>query len=260
MTGERRDGPGPGQVLLTVPQYREGRWNIVGDVVSSEQAFRISWDHDKAHERGGGEQGEATLWAWPRDIAPLALGHVLLDRAPHALCLHRAASVSHNNDEYHVRIGAPLPGAPPQAPPAWDAHGLFRAMHDFISAAGNWDGTGCFHRAGVFDTRTCRLLARAEDVSRHNCLDRLAGWSVQSGIPLSDKALLVSARMTSSLCAKALRAGFRILVSRSAVTDAAIAMADEAEATLIGFARTDEGRFTLFADRPGRLAAPRSGE
>ena len=87
-------------------------------------------------------------------------------------------------------------------------------------------------------------------------MGRLAGGGVRHRVPLSDKVRLVSARLTSSLCAKALRAGFRILVSRSAVTSAAIHMCLEAGATLVGFARTTERRFTLFPAEPERLGKP----
>lgn len=265
MTQDVPDHNDAGQTRLCLPRYHKNAWQQVVDVVTEETPLKITW-LDETRSLAG----ETVLWAWPLDPAPLALGHVLLDILPSEPCLHREALVSaearHSDPEdgnkgtapgnvlsFHVRAGASRPGAPPPPPAVWQAEDLFTAMHEFINAPGHWDGTGCFHRAGVFDPQNNSLLVRAEDTGRHNCIDRLAGWSVLHGVPLSDKALLTSARLTSSLCAKALRAGFRILVSRSAVTTAAIDMADMAGATLVGFARTKERRFTVFADKVARL-------
>ena len=245
--------------LLRVARFIDGEWQWMDDTVTREEVFSIRWSHD-APETGDENSGSALLWAWPQAPALLALGHVLLDRVPSSHSLHRTATVEAEPDgAFHVRIGSDLPGGPPSAPKSWSADSLFQAMHAFISAGGHWDDTGCFHRAGVFDPLADRLVYRSEDIGRHNCVDRLAGWSVSHQIPLSDKVLLVSARLTSSLCAKALRAGFRILVSRSAVTSAAINMCRATEATLVGFARTAERRFTVFTDEPERLGRPFRG-
>lgn len=156
------------------------------------------------------------------------------------------------NARFVVTVGEDIDFPLPSPPKCWQARAVLTAMDAFIEAEGLWDTTGCFHRAGVYNMQQGKLMKRAEDIGRHNCVDRLAGWSVLEGIPLSDKVLLISARMTSSLCAKAIRAGFPVIVSRSAVTTAAIAMAKEAHVTLLGFARTQEERFTVF--NQGRCA------
>lgn len=205
--------------------------------------------------------GETLLWAYPNDIDPLVVGHALLDLCPSEPCLSRKVHLDiedENSDglrassgvspkkRYLVTIGTHEKSPMPQPPSRWSPQDVLAAMDVFIEAKGLWKSTGCFHRAGVYAMHKGTFLVRVEDIGRHNCVDRLAGWSVLQGIPLSDKALLVSARMTSSLCAKAIRAGFPVIVSRSAVTTAAIAMAKEAGVTLIGFARTQEQRFTVF--------------
>lgn len=241
---------------IQVPRFIDGHWQWISDTVTREEPFTVSWSADNDDEPPD-SGGSTLLWAWPQDPGMLALGHVLLDCAPSSHSLHREASVEQRDaSSYHVRIGKKLPDAPPAPPESWNAEALFGAMHAFISAGGHWDDTGCFHRAGVFDPIKGELLFRAEDIGRHNCVDRLAGWSILRQVPLSNKVLLVSARLTSSLCAKALRAGFRILVSRSAVTSAAIHMCRETGATLAGFARTTERRFTLFTDIGHRLGRP----
>ena len=239
-----------GLIHKQVPRFRKGTWESIEDVVSDEQSLTIIWQDTLA-----GDHGKATLWSWPHHLAPLALGHVLLDIRPQACTLARKCAVTKNaENEYSVTLGAPRKKQISQPPQGISGRALFRAMHAFINSEGQWDGTGCFHRAGCFDPVTGQFLFKAEDIGRHNCLDRLAGWSAMHAVPLAQTILFTSARITASLCAKALRAGFQVLVSRSAVTTASIALAEEHKVTLVGFARTDEERLTLFADPQGRIS------
>lgn len=237
---------------VSISRFKNGAFSPFDDIVTVETAVAVTYEmmDRPSHE----PLGTRTLWAWPQDLAPLALGHVLLDQLPDDLCLHRKATVEETGERaFHVRVGGLLPGSPPAPPAGLSGAEVLEAMRAFIGAQGQWNDTGCFHRAGVYDPAAHAFLHRAEDIGRHNCLDRLAGWSLLGGTPLSDKVLLISARMTASLCAKALRAGFRFIVSRSAVTTASVDMCLRHDATLVGFARTDENRFSVFTDAPGRL-------
>lgn len=282
-------------------RFKKGVWEKFDDIVTPEEPYSIAWRNSAsgsvgecntkksgqgeeaqgicpalAEQRRDSSSGEAVLWAYPHDIEPLVVGHVLLDLCPSERCLSRSVSLTveapaptpsltqtfaENGTQgavgtcvgmgsaeklYVVTIGGSQGGPIPQPPAHWQSKDVLKAMDAFIEAEGLWESTGCFHRAGVYAIERGSLLMRSEDIGRHNCVDRLAGWSVLHDIPLSDKALLISARMTSSLCAKTIRAGFPVIVSRSAVTTAAIAMAREAGVTLIGFARTQEQRFTVF--------------
>lgn len=236
---------------LRFNRFEGGKWRRISDSVAREASVHIRWK-----DAALGRSGSATLWAWPRELEELVLGHTLLELAPNAeaALLSVARVVAEGPVSFAVSIGQQTRHIP-RPPEAWSAAALMVAMREFIATPGLWEDTGCFHRAGVFAVGEEKLCRLAEDIGRHNCLDRLAGWSASSGIPLVDKALLTSARVTASYCAKALRAGFRVLVSRSAVTTAAIALAREVDATLVGFARPGENRFTVFADDPRRLAA-----
>ena len=90
--------------------------------------------------------------------------------------------------------------------------------------------------------------------------DRLAGWACLNGIDPAETVLFVSARITSSLYAKARRAGFSFLISRSAVTSTPVEMARQQNrlhpahpVTVVGFCRPREERLTVFAGE-GRIA------
>ncbi|UZP67240.1 formate dehydrogenase accessory sulfurtransferase FdhD [Desulfovibrio mangrovi] len=226
---------------ITIRRFKDGVWEDQHDVLSREIPIRIHTEHAPPK----------TLWAWPCNLADLALGHVLLDMGGAG----RIGSVTQLAEtEFDVKLGATLPPAAGNPAPI-HAPVLLKAMADFMGGEGLWDDTGCFHRAGVLDPVSMQVLHRAEDIGRHNCLDRIAGWANRSNVDLSNKVMLVSARVTSSLCAKALRAGFRFIISRSAVTTASVDMATEHNATLVGFTRDKEGRFSVFVDNAGRVLA-----
>jgi FdhD protein len=131
---------------------------------------------------------------------------------------------------------------------------MIAAMTELIEAGGRWDATGCFHRAGAYDPATGEFARIVEDIGRHNCIDRLAGWAVKNSRDLGSLVLVITARATASLASKAAAAGFPALVSRSAVTTAAVAAAEEAGMTLFGFTRDRENRTSVFID-PGGLVA-----
>lgn len=224
---------------ITIRRFKDGKWELQNDVISREIPIRIHTEHAEPK----------TLWGWPCNLSDLALGHVLLDMGGVG---HAATTTRLNDTEFRVTLGEALPPVSAE-PGSIGAAELLHSMATFMGGEGLWDDTGCFHRAGVFDISTMRVLHRAEDIGRHNCLDRLAGWASREKVDLSGKVMLVSARVTSSLCAKALRAGFRFIVSRSAVTTASVDMALEHGATLVGFARDREGRFSVFADEAERV-------
>lgn len=236
---------------VKVHRFLKGTWETIEDVVSDERRLFVEWRDELTDEKG-----QLDLWSWPYDLAHLALGHVLLDIRPKNGTLTRQCSVSRQaEDKYLVRLGA-MNSTPPCEPLCKvTGETIFNAMNTFINADSQWKGTGCFHQAGIFDPVSKKFLARAEDIGRHNCLDRLAGWSALNSVSLSQTILLTSARITASLCAKALRAGFQIMVSRSAVTSASMALAKEHSISLVGFARTDEQRLTLFADPLQRIVS-----
>ncbi len=221
-------------------RWQAGAAQDIEDVVSREESLCVAVEG----------RGEGRLWAHPVDLERLALGHAKLtwcrpDEKPEPVAAQ---------DGRWVFRAAPYAPVPAAARPRMSADQVVAAMTAFIGRPGLWNGTGCFHRAGVLDVVAGDFLFIAEDIGRHNCLDRLAGWGVENGRDLSGLALFVSARLTASLMAKAAACGFAFCISRSAVTSAALELARKNGSTLAGFARAEDGRFTLFADPNGRIA------
>jgi FdhD protein len=114
------------------------------------------------------------------------------------------------------------------------------ALPDMLRTAQRaFDETGGLHAAGLF-TPSGELIAIREDVGRHNALDKLVGSQVLAGaLPLRDRILMVSGRVSFEIVQKAAVAGIPIVAAVSAPSDLAIETAERLGVTLIGFLRGD---------------------
>ncbi|WP_227522071.1 formate dehydrogenase accessory sulfurtransferase FdhD [Bacillus solitudinis] len=97
--------------------------------------------------------------------------------------------------------------------------------------------TGGVHNAAIA-TQNGILVTRA-DIGRHNALDKLYGYCLLHRLPVRDKILLFSGRISSEVLLKAAKMGVGIMLSKSAPTELALAMADELNITTVGFIRQD---------------------
>lgn len=89
------------------------------------------------------------------------------------------------------------------------------------------------------------ILLFRDDIGRHNAVDMIVGHCFLQGIPLADKLLITTGRLTSELLIKLAKVGMPIVVSRNTATTLAIKLADSLGITLIGYARG--GRFVAYA-------------
>jgi FdhD protein len=110
-------------------------------------------------------------------------------------------------------------------------------------------GTGGTHGAGVFSA-SGEMVAMAEDVGRHNALDKAVGWCALRGITLEDKALVLSGRISYEMALKTVRVGIPVLVSMAAPTSLGLRVAEAAGLTVVGFAGAE--RFNVYT-HPRRI-------
>jgi FdhD protein len=124
-----------------------------------------------------------------------------------------------------------------------------------FSAQDLYQTAGGVHTSALSDGN--RILVAAEDIGRHNTLDKIAGRCLLDGINPARRVLITTGRVSSEMMQKAVRLGASVVISRTAPSSLSIEMAEQAGITLIGYAR--QARFTAYS-HPERITAGPSGE
>jgi len=110
-------------------------------------------------------------------------------------------------------------------------------MKDLFGAAIHYKESRGIHGAALADAS--RLLIVAEDVGRHNAVDKVKGEALRRGIPTEDCILLSTGRVSSEMLLKAARMGVPLVASRTSPTEMAVALAEQLNVTVCGYVRAD---------------------
>ena len=149
-----------------------------------------------------------------------------------------------------------LPNIMRDQQPLFATTGGIHAAGLFRFGAGTTSGTSSSARAGTgagsgSPATSPSLLTVAEDVGRHNAVDKVLGWAMREDLlPLCSCVLQVSSRASFELVQKAAMAGVPMLSAVSAPSSAAVELGNSLGVTVIGFNR--KGTFNVYS-APERL-------
>jgi FdhD protein len=132
----------------------------------------------------------------------------------------------------------------------WEPDRIFQLPELLAASQRTFQATGGLHAAGLLSWYGGEVEV-AEDVGRHNAVDKLVGRSLLARrLPLTDSCLLVSGRAGFEIVQKAAAAQISVVASISAPSSLAVQVADATGVTLIGFLRG--GRCNVYS-HPERL-------
>jgi FdhD protein len=267
-------------VSRQVIAVRQGLWCRQRDQLVAEEPMEI---------RVGGADQEmmslAVTMRTPGDDAELAMGFLyaegLIGSHEDILAIHGAgrSAVGHGCNIVEVRLAQPFDltavkrhftatsscglcgkvsiqqvatHCPPVVPgPVVDSSVLMPLPGALRRAQQVFERTGGLHAAGLFD-QVGRLLSLREDIGRHNAVDKLIGQMLQAGeVPLRNRLLLVSGRVSFEIVQKAAMAGVPILCAVSAASSLAIEAAKHFRMTLVGFLRDQSFNIYTHPERIG---------
>ena len=111
---------------------------------------------------------------------------------------------------------------------------IFSAAEVFFSQPGElFRETGCAHSCAFWKER--EIVCSFEDIGRHNALDKVAGKLLIQEIDPGDGVIFTSGRISADYLKKIIQMGVATVVSRAAVTEAAVLLAEKYGILLLGF-------------------------
>jgi FdhD protein len=247
-------GATPGAVAAGYSVYQEGTWREVPAALVVEE-FELC-----LYVNG---QELATMAATPVDQEALGLGFLANQGLIHSLAEVREVHLSHEGSCVDIWLDhaidppkrkvltsgcsggvtfdtlvqrlSPLPDSP-----AMTVDDIVAGMSALHTAGTLYAKTRGIHTSILW--REGRVLAAAEDVGRHNTLDKLRGHCLRRQLDPAGACLISTGRISSEMIAKAARMNCPIVVSRTSATSLSIRLAREWNITLVGYLRSHPGR------------------
>jgi FdhD protein len=164
------------------------------------------------------------FWA---DVKPERLAQVRSENRKPVLASGCGAVATMLADPHAMAHVPARADAPPPAPDA------LRALFKQLFASGvRYNETGGIHAAALTDGTG--LLFHAEDIGRHNAVDKVIGAAVLARTPIVARGLLVTGRISAELAFKAARAGLAWVATPSVPSTLAVTIAQRSGMVLVG--------------------------
>jgi FdhD protein len=245
-----------GIYALDYAEFADGAWAPVAGAITEETLLRI-------HVNG---QEVATFMCTPRDQDELALGFLRAEGIIHGLDDVRRIVICPSGACVEVWLKRadyePPPAsrrivtsgcgggvtfddlsaehAPLDDPATLTPEQLFARMRDLYQAGTLYSATQGIHTSAL--TNGERLVLAAEDVGRHNTVDRLWGQALKRDVATRGLILLATGRISSEMIGKAAKMGVPIVASRTSPTSLSVALGRAWNITVIGYVRRNSLR------------------
>lgn len=144
-----------------------------------------------------------------------------------------------------VSLARKLPEEKITDPSIFNLQDIRKLFHDFQKRSEGYRETGGVHSAALSDQQ--HMLFFAEDIGRHNAVDKVIGYALLEDILFAGKIMMASGRLSSEIVLKCGRCGIPVIISRAAPTSLSVDIAEASGLTLIGFARGD--RMNIYSGR-----------
>lgn len=125
---------------------------------------------------------------------------------------------------------------------------LIETMRELLHSQELYRATGGVHASALSDGT--RFIARAEDIGRHNTIDKIAGQVLLERLNSRGTLLLTTGRISAEMLQKAANMQVSVVASRTSPTSESIALARQSGLTLIGYVR--QNQFLVYT-HPERL-------
>jgi len=112
---------------------------------------------------------------------------------------------------------------------------IVNLMRELQERSLTFKDTGGVHSCALCNQEGIEIFA--EDIGRHNAVDKVFGECFIKSISTQNKAILTSGRVSSEILIKVAKRKIPIIASHSAPTDLAVGLAKKLNITLIGFVR-----------------------
>jgi len=112
---------------------------------------------------------------------------------------------------------------------------VFSLVREFQRCSQIYRITGGVHSAALCDTTS--ILVFAEDIGRHNAIDKIFGQCLLENISTDEQMIITSGRISSEILLKVAKRNIPVIISKSAPTDLGVRLADDLGITLVGFVR-----------------------